>query len=129
MELEDEFIDQEDLKAHLGYGNLGILLMPTKYDEYEHSVINFKGPGGRQSVKSVSLLMFGGINFNSTDKSQKTFLLDIDVDRTTFTMTFLPKTKLPQPEIFMSTQPLHMNNDLNVVTLVGKCGVSRINIS
>ena len=95
MELEDEFIDQEDLRAHLGYGNLGILLMPTKYDEYEQNVINFKGPGGRQNVKSVSLLMFGGINFNSTDKSQKTFLLEIDVDRASFTMTYLPKTKLP----------------------------------
>ena len=74
---------------------IGALLLPTKYDEYEHNVINFRGPGGRKVVSNVSMLIFGGINFNSTNKSRKTFLLDIDIEKLSFTMTYLPKTKLP----------------------------------
>ena len=74
---------------------IGALLLPTKCDEYEHNVINFRGPGGRKNVSNVSMLIFGGINFNSTNKSRKTFLLDIDIEKLSFTMTYLPKTKLP----------------------------------
>ena len=41
--LFDEDIDFEDLKAHLGYGQIGVLPLPTKWDEYEHSAMNFRG--------------------------------------------------------------------------------------
>ena len=104
--------------------------MPTKYDEYEHNVINFKGPGARlRDVENVNLLIFGGANYNDTDVSQKTFLLEIDIERRSFTMTYLPKTNLPEADSFIDSQPLLVNNNVSVMTLIGKFGAIRINIS
>ena len=77
--------------------------MPTKYDEYEHNAINFKGPGARlNDIENVNLLIFGGANYND-DISQKTFLLEIDIERKSFTMTYLPKTNLPQADSFIDS--------------------------
>ena len=122
-------MDLEELKAHLGYGQIGIVPLPTKFDEYEHNVINFKGPGARQRVTNVSLLMFGGISYDSKDISRKTFLLDIDIERNSFTMIYLPKTHLPKANTFIDSQPLHVNTHVNVLTLIGKYQALRINIA
>ena len=44
-------------------------------------------------------------------------------------MTYLPKAKLPQPDVFMNTHPIYVHDDMNVLSMVGKNGVSRIDVS
>lgn len=62
------------LRSHLGYGNIGVVPLPTRHDDYEHMFVNFKGAGGKSYVKDVSLLIFGGINFKD-EESRETFHL------------------------------------------------------
>ena len=49
--------------------------------------------------------------------------------RKCFTMTYLPNTRLPREDTFMDSQPMHANDDLNVMTMVGKYGGIRIDVS
>ena len=67
-------LDDDVLRSHLGYGSLGVIPLPTRHDEYEHMVVNFRGPGGKGEIKDISLLVFGGINFKG-EESRETFHL------------------------------------------------------
>ena len=120
--LEYGSLDDDVLRAHLGYGHIGVIPLPTRHDEYEHMIVNFRGPGGKSHVKDVSLLIFGGINFKS-EESRETFHLQIDMDRKSFAMTYMPKARLSNTDRFMDNQQMHVNTDTNVVTMVGKHSV------
>lgn len=72
-------LDDDVLRSHLGYGSLGVIPLPTRHDDYEHMVVNFRGPGGRGEVKEVSLLIFGGINWKG-EESRETFHLHISME-------------------------------------------------
>ena len=95
-EAKQEFgsLNDDVLRSHLGYGSIGVIPLPTRHDEYEHMVVNFRGPGGKGEVKDVSLLIFGGINFKG-EESRETFHLSIDMETKTFIMTYMPKARLP----------------------------------
>ena len=69
------------------------------------------------------------MNYDSTDTSRKTFLLEIDTLRKCFTMTYLPDTQMPRADTFIDSQPLHANDDFNELTMVGKLGGVRIDVS
>ena len=92
--LEFGSLNDDVLRSHLGYGSIGVIPLPTRHDEYEHMVVNFRGPGGKGEVKDVSLLIFGGINFKG-EESRETFHLSIDMETKTFIMTYMPKARLP----------------------------------
>ena len=121
-------LDDDILRSHLGYGSLGVIPLPTRHDEYEHMVVNFRGPGGKGEVKDISLLVFGGINFKG-EESRETFHLQIDQEKKTFVMTYMPKARLRVADRFIDNQHLHMNTDTNIVTMVGKHALTRINTS
>lgn len=44
-------------------------------------------------------------------------------------MTYMPNAKLPHKDRFIDNQQLHVNTDTNVVTMVGKHALTRINTS
>ena len=48
-EAKQEFgsLNDDVLRSHLGYGSIGVIPLPTRHDEYEHMVVNFRGPGGK----------------------------------------------------------------------------------
>merc|ERR1712013_346866 len=100
--------------------------LPSRYDDYEHMAVNFRGPGGKGSVKEVNLLVFGGIDFLENESSE-TYHMQIDMDTETFTITHLPKARLPHPDRFIDNQTMHVDSDTNVVTMVGKHSLQKIN--
>ena len=76
----------------------------------------------------MRLLVFGGENYKC-EVSQESFQLQIDMDKNTCMMTYLPKARLRRADFFLDNQSLHVNNDINVVTMVGKQALTRINTS
>ena len=115
------------LRSHMGYGQLGVLPLPTRHDEYEHMSVNFRGEKMNQAVEDVSLIVFGGINFKN-EGSRETFHLEIDMNHYTYTLSYMPEARLRCSDQFMDNQALHVYDELNVVTMLGKRGVYKINL-
>ena len=46
---DEEFLQLGDdiLRSHMGYGQLGVLPLPIRHDEYEHMMVNFRGENMR----------------------------------------------------------------------------------
>ena len=57
---------------------MGIIPLPSRHDDYEHMAVNFRGPGGKDKVREVNLLLFGGIDFKENESSE-TFHMQIDM--------------------------------------------------
>ena len=112
-------LDDDVLKSYLGYGHIGVVPLPTRHDDYEQMVVNFRGAGGKSHLKDVSLLIFGGINFKN-DESRETFHLQIDMDTKTFAMTYMPNARLSHADRFIGNHCMQVNTDANLVTMVGK---------
>ena len=118
-EISEVEIKKEACKKYLGYGHTGVIPLPTRYDDYEHRSLNFRGPGGKGEIKEVGFLVFGGISFKG-DESKETFHLQVDMVNKNFILTNLPKARLDQADRFLDNSTMHIDADTNVVTIVGK---------
>ena len=78
-------------------------------------------------VTDVSLIVFGGINFKN-EGSRESFHLEIDMQTLTYTLSYMPDARLRCSDQFMDNQALHVYDELNVVTMIGKRGAYKINL-
>ena len=81
----------------------------------------------RKEVTDVSLIVFGGVNFKN-EESRETFHLEVDMLTKQYTLSYMPDARLKCADKFMDNQALHVYDELNIVTMLGKKGIYRINL-
>ena len=118
--MEQNSNDSSELSKALGYGNIGVIQMPTRTKEGQHKTFS------NVDKSKIEMLMFGGTPYEGEETNQ-TYKLDIDLNTQKFQLTHLPDCQLPTNDKFIDNQFLHLNEDLGEVSFVGKYGVHRIN--
>ena len=107
MQVDEVFnqkLKPEELIKLLGQGNIGVIPLPSRFDNSEQMTVNYRG-----NIKEVNLLVFGGISYKTQKPSKETFQMKIDMEKNVYECIHLPQARLQFEDRFIDNQSINEN--------------------